>query len=472
MGQLGAGDEEALRRALSHAVAYRNGMDGRPIPARIDAAEAMRRFGGPLNEEPRPPAEVIDRMAIDAADGLTLCPSPGFHGFVIGGSHPAGVAADMLVSAWGQNAAYAALAPSVAAMESAVCRWAIEMMGLPPESGAGITTGATLGTMIGLMAARHSLLGRAGWDVEARGLFGAPEVQVVIGDEAHSAIPASLRYIGFGAERVHKAPVDDQGRILHDDFARILDRLSGPILVILQAGHINSGAFDPFARLIPLARAKGAWVHVDGAFGLWVRAVPALAHRLEGVDGADSWAVDLHKWLNAPYDAALVIVRDRAALVGAMSAHAGYLPDRSAIWDPADSVPELSRRARGVPSYAILRTLGASGVREMVARHCQLAERVSAGLAAITDVTVMNEPASNQISFRVGNGEAGDAWTGRVLAQVQAEGRNFPSHGVWKGRQIIRVSLSNHATTGADIDALLASVATAVRDCAPEAVPA
>ena len=463
---------EAMRRALDHAIGFRNTLADRPVAPQIDAEDAVRRFGGALNDAGRPAAEVIDRIATDADAGLLRIPAPGFFGFVVGGSHPAGVAADILVSTWGQNAAYAATTPSVAAMEAAVCQWVIGLLGLPADSGAGVVTGATLGNMVGVMAARNALLARAGWDVEARGLFGAPEIQVVIGAEAHSAVTAALRYAGLGAERVHRVPVDAQGRMQVDAFRRIIAGLDGPVLAIFQAGHVTSGGFDPVADLIPIARAKNAWVHVDGAFGLWLRAVPELAGRLAGVEAADSWAVDLHKWLNVPYDAALVIVRDRGALVGAMSAHGAYLPDHGAVWDPADSVPELSRRARGVPAYAVLRTLGRDGVREMVARHCRLALRVADRLAAMPGVTVMNEVVSNQVAFRVGEGEAGDALTQAVLARVQAEGRSYPTHGVWRGRNVIRVSISNHATAEADVDALAASVAVACRDLQVRVAPA
>lgn len=457
-------EEAALRRAMDHAIAYRHGLATRKIGPEIGPEEAAVRLGGALNDDPRDPAQVIDDLVAAADPGLLHFTHPGFFGFVIGASHPVGVAADLLVSAWGQNTAYAATTPGVVAMENAVCQWCINLLGLPQDSGAGLVTGATMGNAVGVMAARNALLKRANWDVEAQGLFGAPEVQVVIGAEAHSATAAALRYAGFGAERVHRIPADGQGRMEVGACREVMAGLSGPILLILQAGHINSGAFDEFAALIPLAKAKQAWVHVDGAFGLWVHAVPELADRAAGVAEADSWATDLHKWPNAPYDAGLVIVRDRAALTGAMSAHGAYLPEKGAIWDPADSVPELSRRARGVPSYAILRTLGASGLRALIARNCALATGLAARLATLSGVTVMNEIASNQVAFRCGAGAAGDALTEAVLARVQADGRTYPTHGLWQGRHIIRVSISGHATSEADTDALVAAVRLALDD--------
>lgn len=459
MGGLAAGDKAALRAALDHALRYRDAVGDTPIkPGR--SAEACRDLlGVTLNDEGRDPAEVIDAMVSAIEPGLVGMTSPRFFGFVIGGSHPAGVAADLLVSSWGQNTPYASLTGGVAAAESVASDWILELLGLPADAGTGWVTGGTLANTVGIMAARGALLRRAGWDVEADGLFGAPEINVVIGAEAHSAPMAGLRYAGLGARRIHKVAVDDQGRMQTEDFARVLSGLSGPILVILQAGHINSGAFDPFVELIPLARAKGAWVHVDAAFGLWLRAVPELAPRLAGVEAADSWAVDLHKWLNAPYDSGMAIVRDRSAMVQAMTAPASYLPKPGALTDPVDTVMELSRRARGVASYAVLRTLGRDGLREIIAGHCRMAERVAAALAEIPGLTVMNRPSANQVTFRAGDGEAGDALTQKLLAMLQARGRVFPSHALWKGRQIIRISISGYSTRDTDIDILLAEIA-------------
>ncbi|EYD72948.1 Aromatic-L-amino-acid decarboxylase [Rubellimicrobium mesophilum DSM 19309] len=438
-------EEEALRRALSHALAYRRSLPERPIPATIDAAEATRRFSDPLPDHGRDPAEVIDDLVARGEEGLLQMASPGFHGYVIGAGHPAGIAADLLVSAWGQNAAYAATTPTTAAVENAVAAQVVDLLGLP-AGGAGFVTGATMANTVGVMAARHALLAREGWDVEARGLFGAPEIHVVLSAEAHSAVHAALRYAGLGSARAIRVPADEQGRIRPEAFAEAIAPLSGPVLVVLQAGHVNSGAFDPFEEILPLARGKNAWVHVDGAFGLWLRAVPDLALRLTGVEQADSWALDLHKWLNAPYDAGLVLTREAAPLVGAMSAHGAYLPEHGAVPDPADAVPELSRRARGVPSWAILQTLGREGVREMVARHCRLAAWIGGQLSQIPGITVLNEVVANQVAFHVGEGDRRDAATAAVLARVQAGGRVYPTHGQWRGGAIIRVSVIGHRT--------------------------
>jgi glutamate/tyrosine decarboxylase-like PLP-dependent enzyme len=371
----------AMEMAARAARAYRDGLPRAPARPVLDLDAAAGRFLGPLPETGMAEDAVIAQIVRDAEGGLHTMAGPTFFGYVCGGSHPVGVAADFLVSAWGQNAGSSFETPAVTGMERAVCNWVIELLSLPPESGAGIVTGGTVANMVGVMAARHALLARQGWDVEADGLFGAPEIPVLIGQDAHSAPFAALRYAGLGAARVRKVATDSEGRIEPRAFRASLDGCAAPPLVILQAGQINAGAFDPFAELIPMVREAGGWVHVDGAFGLWLAAVPGLADRLAGVEAADSWAVDLHKWLNAPFDAGMVIVRDRAPLIASMSARGAYLPEPTAHWEPSDSTPELSRRARGIPSYAILRHLGRAGVRDMVARHCRLADRIARTLA-------------------------------------------------------------------------------------------
>jgi glutamate/tyrosine decarboxylase-like PLP-dependent enzyme len=282
---------------------------------------------------------------------------------------------------------------------------------------------------------------------------------VLIGADAHSAPFAGLRYAGLGAGRTIRLATDEQGRVQLDALEAALAGCDRPPLVILQAGQINTGAFDPFADAIPMVHDRGGWVHVDGAFGLWVHAVPALRDRLAGVDAADSWAVDLHKWLNAPFDAGLCIVRDRAALLGAMSARGAYLPDLGETWEPSDSTLELSRRARGVPSYAIIRHLGASGVRAMIARHCALASYLADRLAAEPGIEDVNDVVSNQVAIACPDDET----TAKVLDRVQANGQVYPSHGVLRGRKIIRVSVINHATDRADIDLLVAELLAALR---------
>lgn len=464
------GDEAAaLETASRAALDYRRSLPERPARPAIGLDEAVRRFRRPLPEDGQPAADVIRQIVHDAEDGIHQMSAPTFFGYVLGGSHPAGVAADFLVSAWGQNAGSAFETPSITGMERAVCDWVIDLLALPAESGAGIVTGGTVANMVGVMAGRHALLAAQGWNVEEEGLFGAPAFPVLIGKDAHSAPFAALRYAGLGAHYPVRVETDGEGRVREDAFRAALEACTAPPLVILQAGQINTGAFDPFARLIPLAHERGGWVHVDGAFGLWVAAVPELAHRLAGVQEADSWAVDLHKWLNAPFDAGMVIVRDRPSLVASMSARGAYLPPTTEHWEPTDSTPELSRRARGVPSYAILRHLGRSGVREMIARHCRLAERLARVLAAEPGVHVLNQVHSNQVAIACGDGADGDVQTMRVLKRVQDRERVYPTHGEWAGRKIIRASVIGYAMHEDDIDLLASEIVDAWRWCREDA---
>lgn len=457
--------EIALKKAFEGAVEYRRTLPQRNARPSINLDEATKRFLGPLNEEGILGEDVIEHIVSDADEGLHQMSAPTFFAYVLGGSHPIGVAADFLVSAWGQNAGSAYETPSITGMERAVCDWVIELLGLPEESGAGIVTGATVANTEGVMAARNALLAAKGWDVEEKGLFGAPAFPVLVGADAHSAPLAALRYAGLGAGTAKRIATDAEGRIDVDAFTKALAECSEPPLVILQAGQINTGAFDPFIDLIPKVHEKGGWVHVDGAFGLWLAAVPELSDRLSGVEKADSWAIDLHKWLNAPFDAGLVIVRDRAPLVASMSARGAYLPETTKHWEPADSTIELSRRARGVPSYAILRHLGKSGVREMISRHCRLAEKVAASLSNEPGLHVLNEIHSNQVAFVCGEGEKADALTKRVLERVQDSGNVYPSHGLWDDRYIIRVSIIGYAMTDSSVDLLISEIIDAWRWC-------
>ena len=461
-----------MEAAARHATAYRDSVPDRPVPPRGGLDDIVPRFRTPLAENGIEADAVIDHMTRDAADGLNQMSGPTFFGYVLGGSHPVGVAADMLVSAWGQNAGSSYETPAVTGMERAVCDWVLDLLGLPEDCGAGIVTGATVANTQGVMAARNALLTRQGWDVEAKGLFGAPEIPVMIGADAHSAPFAALRYAGLGAERVIRVETDSEGRIDPGAFAKVLDTCSAPPLVILQAGQINSGASDPFAELIPQVQAKGGWVHVDGAFGLWLAAVPELAVRVDGVQMADSWAIDLHKWLNAPFDAGLCIVRDRAALVTSMSARGAYLPQTTDHWEPTDSTIELSRRARGIPSYAILRHLGKSGVRDLVARHCRLAEYLAEKIESVSGLTVMNTVAANQVAIRCAGGPDADAHTRAVLAAVQARGKVYPTHGQWRGHDIIRVSIIGYATQQKHIDLLIDELQQALAETEAQHAPA
>ncbi|MEO9649702.1 MAG: aminotransferase class V-fold PLP-dependent enzyme [Roseobacter sp.] len=455
----------AMDLAYSAARSYRDKLPDAPARPKLDIDTAVSRFQRPLTETGSSEQDVIQDIIRDADGGLHKMSAPTFFGYVLGGSHPVGVAADFLVSAWGQNAGSSFETPAITGMERAVCDWVIELLTLPADSGAGIVTGGSVANMAGIMAARHALLAAQNWDVEADGLFGAPEVPVLIGEDAHSAPFAALRYAGFGAGRATKIRTDREGRIDVDAFKTALAECVAPPLVVLQAGQINTGAFDPFAELIPLVHERGGWVHVDGAFGLWVAAVPALAERLAGVEQADSWAVDLHKWLNAPFDAGMVITRDRAPLVASMSARGAYLPGLTAHWEPSDSTPELSRRARGVPSYAILRHLGKSGVREMIQRHCMLADHIAQTLAAVPGLHILNEVYSNQVTVACGHDAPDDDLTMRVLKYIQDQGEVYPTHGEWGGHYVIRISVIGYGMHKPDADLVISQIVQAWRRC-------
>ena len=443
-------DKRAMASAASHAISYRAGLsEANAVPdLRPDAIKPN--IISVLPETGEDAEEVIETLVAQATPGLHAHASPRFFGYVCGGSMPVGCAADFLVSAWGQNSASSWESPSIAVIEQTVCDWCLDLLNLPSDCGVGLVTGATVANTQAIMAARDALLARQGWNSTEKGLFGAPDIPVLIGADAHSAPLAGLNYAGFGTGRAIKIATDSEGRIRIDALKKALDQCAAPPLVILQAGQINTGSFDPFAEAIPLIHAASGWVHVDGAFGLWLNAVPDLRHRLAGVEDADSWAVDLHKWLNAPYDAGLCIVRNRGSLVAAMSARGAYLPDLGETWEPSDSTLELSRRARGVPSYAILRQLGASGVREMIQRHCTFAKDLATRLSNEAGIEVLNDVASNQVAIAFDD----DDTATRVLERVQARGHVYPSHGEWRGRKIIRVSIINYATNRRDIDLL------------------
>jgi len=452
-------DTNALKAAFTHVLTFREGVGAAPaVPGSRPAAMAGQ-FGGPVPDNGQPAADVIADLAKLAAPGIHAHTSPRFFGYVCGGSMPAGVAADILVSAWGQNAASSWESPAIAEIEQVLCRWCLDLLDLPRNGGVGIVSGGTVANTSGIMAARHALLASQGWDVEDKGVFGAPDIPVLIGTDCHSAPLAGLRYAGFGAGRAVRVATDAQGRMRPEALQAALDECTTPPLVIMQAGQINSGAFDPFDQLVPMVRAKGGWTHVDAAFGLWLRAVPALRDRLKGVELADSWAVDLHKWLSAPFDAGLCITRDRAPLVASMSARGAYLPDHSATWEPSDSVMELSRRGRGVPSYAILKHLGRTGVEALITRHCNLAIRAAERLSAVPGIEVLNDVVSNQLAVTCGP----DDLTQAVLAQVQDRGHVYPSHGTWMGRQIIRISVINYGTQASDVDLLCDEIIAARR---------
>ena len=439
---------ELLQSVALRAARYLEDVQKRPVAPNPDAVRALSRLAEPLPDGPMAPLDVI-RLLDEAGSPATMgIAGPRFFGFVIGGSLPAALAANWLASAWDQNAGLFAATPISATLEEVSLGWLLDALGLPSTCGGAFVTGATVANFTALAAARHAVLARAGWDVEARGLFAAPEVTVVVGDEAHPSVIKALGMLGMGRERVLRVPIDAQGRMRADRFPA----LSGPAIVCLQAGNVNTGAFDPIPELCRRAHAAGAWVHVDGAFGLWAAASPKFAHLVAGCGDADSWATDAHKWLNVPYDSGLAFVRDPAHLSGAMSLTAAYLPQGERR-EPLMFVPELSRRARGIDTWAALKSLGRSGLAQLVERCCDCAARFAAGLRA-AGFEILNDVVLNQVLVSFGSPEE----TLRVIAAVQEDGTCWCGSTVWQGRTAMRISVSSWATTLADVDRSLEAI--------------
>ena len=438
-----------LESAAERAITYLEGLDDRPVAPSAAAVAGLSALDEPLPERPTPPEEVIRQLDEVCSPATMAMAGPRFFGFVIGGSLPVALAANWLAGAWDQNSALYNVTPATAELERVALRWLLDLFGLPATCGGGFVTGATVANFTALAAARHGVLARAGWDVEADGLIGAPPVTVVVGDEAHPTLFKALGLVGLGRKRVVRVPADAQGRIR----AGALPRLSGPTIVCAQAGNLHSGAFDPLPAICDWAHATDAWVHVDGAFGLWAAAVPALAGLTAGVAEADSWAVDFHKWLNVPYDSGIAIVRDANALRAAMAITAEYLPTDSPVRNPSDFTPELSRRARGVEVWAALRALGREGVIDLIERTRRHARRFAEGL---TDAgyEVLNEVSLNQVTVVFGDAEQ----TARVVAAIQADGTCYCGPTVWQGQPAVRISVSSWATTDEDVERSLAAM--------------
>jgi len=402
----------------------------------------------PLQDASHSPLEVLTELDEIASPATVASAGGRYFGFVIGGSLPAALAANMLAAAWDQNAVLQLASPAASALEEISRKWLLSLLGLPAVSGVGFVSGATMANFTGLAAARHALLDRQGWDVEARGLFGAPPITVVVGDEVHVSLLKALSLLGLGRERVVRVPVDGQGRMRPD----ALPNLSAPTILCLQAGNVNTGAFDPAAEIIPVARQTGAWVHVDGAFGLWALACPSRSKLAEGIEQADSLATDAHKWLNVPYDSGLAFVREPLYLRAAMSASAAYLIE-VAQREPNHYVPEMSRRARGVEIWAALRSLGRSGLADLVERNCRQAARFAEGLR-LAGYEVLNQVVLNQVLVSFGDAER----TREVIRRVQEDGTCWCGGTEWQGHTAMRISVSSWATSDADVERCLEAI--------------
>ena len=435
-------------RTAEHAAAFRTGLDARPQRPDLTYAEALAGFEAPTPEAGDAAEAVLDDLVRRATPGLHATAGSRFFGWVIGASNPVGVAADWLTSAWGQNAGNHTASPAAAACETVAARWLLDLLDLPRSASVGFVTGATVANFVALAAARGEVLRRLGWDVEAKGLFGAPAIRVLIGEEAHSTVYSALQYLGLGQERVTRIAVDGQGAMRAEAFAAAMAATAGDaaVIVITQAGQINTGAFDPMRAILPPARTHpNLWVHVDGAFGLWARACPTRAHLAAGAEAADSWATDGHKWLQTPYDCGYAIVRDAEAHRRAMTIAASYLPPvHEGERDPSHYVPELSRRARGFATWAMLRHLGRLGVAELVERHCRLAGLMADRLTREPGVALLNGVVLNQAVVRFGADEAperGDALTRATIAALQRDGTCFAGGAKWQGRWVMRLSV-------------------------------
>jgi glutamate/tyrosine decarboxylase-like PLP-dependent enzyme len=443
--------DDAARRAQS----YLQSLQTRSVAPLPEAVAALRQLEEPLPAGPGDPAEslaLLDRIVSPATMGMA---GPRFFGFVIGGALPGTLAANWLAGAWDQNATLYASTPGVSHLEQVAMRWLIELLGLPPSTGVGFVSGATVANFTALAAARNGVLSRVGWNVEAQGLFGAPPITVITGDEAHPTLLKSLGMLGLGRARIVRVPVDGQGRMLADALPTIV----GPTILCLQAGNVNTGSFDPFEAIIPRARAAGAWVHIDGAFGLWAKALPSMRALAQGLEDADSWAADAHKWLNVPYDCGLAFVRDAHTLKAAMAITAEYLPTETSERNPSDYVPELSRRARGVEVWMALRSLGRTGLGELFEKNCRQARRFAEGLRA-AGFDVLNDVVLNQVLVSFGDAER----TREVIARIQRDGTCWCGGTVWQGKTAMRISVSSWATRDEDVEQSLAAMIRAAAE--------
>ncbi len=433
--------DELLQIAAARAARYRDQVGVEPI--RPDPTANLSELGGIFPDGPTEPMQVLELMDEVGSPGTMGFSNPRFYGWVIGGVQPVALAADWLVSAWDQPTYASVASPATVAMEAAAIRWVKEAAGLPESTWGVFVTGTTVAHTTLLAAARSAVLAEQGWDATSRGLFGAPEITVVVGDEVHPSLLKALGVVGLGRDRVVRVPVDDQGRMRADAFPE----LTGPTIVCLQAGNVNTGSFDPLSEVIPRAKEAGAWVHVDGAFGFWAAASPRQAYLTAGMELADSWATDAHKYLNVPYDAGLALVRDPAHLAQLMSVEAAYLIEGEMGLDPGLYAPEMSRRGRGVPTWAVLKSLGKSGLADLVDRTVRLARRFAAAMEA-AGYTVLNDVVLNQVLVSLGSPDE----TLRIVDAIQREGVMFAGPTVWQGQTAMRISVSNFSTTEEDID--------------------
>ncbi|HEX8025048.1 MAG TPA: aminotransferase class V-fold PLP-dependent enzyme [Candidatus Limnocylindrales bacterium] len=456
-------DDALLRRTAELAEVFLASVDERPVALPVGPDEIRSRLGGPLPEHGQAPEAVVAWLASAADPGLVASSGPRYFGFVMGGAQPAALAADWLTSAWDQNAGLFVRSPAAAVAEEVAGAWLRELLGLPAGVSVGFTSGGTMANFTALAAARHELLAGLGWDVEVQGLRGAPRLHAVAGNESHATVYGSFQLLGIGRDEVHRVPADEQGRMRADALRELLATLDGPVIVSAQAGTVNTGAFDP---LEPIAAAirdheRGGWLHVDGAIGLWAAAVPSLRHLTAGLDLADSWTTDAHKWLNVPYDSGVVFTRHPDAHRASMSFGSHGVEHVEGGRDSYDYVPESSRRARGFIVLAALKALGRDGFVDLIERCCAHARLIAERLAAAPDTRILADVPLNQVLVRfeapgagdaAGDVAAGDRFTADVIRRVQADGTAWLGGRVWHGTGCMRVSVTSWNTTTADID--------------------
>jgi len=440
--------DHLLSEVIERANLYLKKLPARRVSPAPDAVACLKRLDVPLQDHPIKPETVLAELD-DIGSGATVASAGNrYFGFVTGGALPAAMAANLLAGVWDQNAVLESASPVASFIEEVCRKWLVSVLGLPPQTAIGFATGATMANFTGLAAARHALLEQQGWDVESRGLFGAPAIEVIVCEEVHVSVLKALSMLGLGRDRVVRIPVDDQGRMRPESIPPI----EGPTIICIQAGNVNSGAFDPAEEICLKARKSGAWIHVDGAFGLWAAAAPQKSAFARGVEHADSWATDAHKWLNVPYDSGLVFVRDVRHLVAAMSSHAAYLIE-GVKREPSHYVPEMSRRARGIEIWAALRSLGRMGLSDLIERCCRFAARFAEGLQN-KGYPVLNDVVLNQVVVKFGDEEQ----TRQVIRRIQADGTCWCGETNWQGQVAMRISVSSWATTAEDVEKSLAAI--------------
>jgi glutamate/tyrosine decarboxylase-like PLP-dependent enzyme len=452
--------DDLLRLTADYAAQYLGSLAERPVAAQATIEELRQSLAGPLPELPTDPEQVVAELIAAAEPGVVATGSGRYFGFVIGGAVPASLAADWLTSTWDQNAGLVACGPSAAVVEEVCLDWLTELLGLPSGVSAGFVTGCQMAHVTALAAARHHQLTRAGWDLARGGLQGAPRIRILVGAERHVTVDRAFRFLGFGSDQIETVAADGQGRMRADALRAALSDAAGPIIVCAQAGNVNTGSFDPLDEIADAVETVGAWLHVDGAFGLWAAVSSHTRHLVAGSERADSWATDAHKWLNVPYDSGIAFCAHADAHRAAMAVQASYLEqaDPDAARDQMDWNPEFSRRARGFPIYAAIRSLGRTGIAAMVEGSCERARQLAANLGAADDVEILNDVVLNQVLVRFGDD---DELTQDVVRRVQEDGTCWLSGTTWQGRTAMRISVSNWQTSADDVERSTAAILSA-----------